>query len=206
MSAGSFKQDGLGWRINLIRQRFGEWSEYQLSQLDTSDWDWDLAWLKSKLFWQIIRFGLWSVVAIILVWITWQLWLLFRTYWKRWQRSSDRYTSYTPAVTQPKLSSAAWVEKAQSARIEGNYRQAVFCLYQAMLQLLDERGLVAAEPSLTDQEYRRSLLQIQISPFSSYELLLLAHQRLCFSQAEADRNLWEECQQAYQRLTMSNEQ
>ena len=202
MSAGSFKQDGLGWRINLLRQQFGEWSEYRLSQLDTGDWhwDWDLGWLQSKLLWQVIKFCLWSIIAIILVWLTWQLWLLLRPYWKRWQRPSDRYTSYTPPVVTPQLSSTDWVEQAQSARIAGDYRQAIFCLYQAMLQLLDEREVITAQPNLTDQEYRRSLLNIQISPLSPYELLLLTHQRLCFSHAEADQTLWEECQQAYQQI------
>ncbi|MEM7760080.1 MAG: DUF4129 domain-containing protein [Cyanobacteria bacterium P01_A01_bin.40] len=196
MSAGSFKQDGLGWRINLIKQRFGEWSEYRISQLDSGDW----GFLKSTLLWQIIKFCLWSIIAILLVWMTWQLWLLLRSYWKRWQRPSDRYTAITPPVITPQLSSTDWVERSQSARIEGDYRQAIFCLYQAMLQLLDERELVAAQSSLTDQEYRRSLLKIEVSPFSSYELLLSIHQRLCFSKAKANQTLWEECHQAYQQI------
>ncbi len=198
MSAGSFKQDGLGWRINLIKQRFSEWSEYQASQLDTGSWDW--GFLKSELLWQIIKFCLWSIIAIMLVWMTWQLWLLFRTYWKGWQRASDRYSAYSPPVNTPQLSTVDWVERSQSARIEGNYRQAIFCLYQAMLQLLDERDIIAKQLSLTDEEYRRSLFQIQVSPFSAYELLLSIHQRLCFSRAEANQALFEECQQAYQQI------
>ncbi|MEO1006828.1 MAG: DUF4129 domain-containing protein [Cyanobacteria bacterium J06638_38] len=196
MSAGSFKQDGLGWRINLIKQRFGEWSEYRIFQLDSGDW----GFLKSSLLWQIIKFCLWSMIAILLVWMTWQLWLLLRPYWKRWQRQSDRYTPITTSIITPQLSSSAWVERSQSARIEGDYRRAIFCLYQAMLQLLDERELVAAQSSLTDQEYRRSLLKIEVSPFSAYELLLSIHQRLCFSKAEANQALWEECHQAYQQI------
>lgn len=198
MSLGSFKQDGLGWRINLIKQRFSEWIEYQLSQLDADSWD--LEFLKSKLLWQIIKFCLWAIIAVLLIWMTWQLWLLLRPYWKRWQRPSDRHTAYQPPVETPPLSVADWVERSQSARIEGDYSQAIFCLYQAMLQLLDDRGIIPNQLSLTDQEYRRSLAQIQVSPFPPYELLLSIHQRLCFSKAEANQALFEECQQAYQQI------
>jgi hypothetical protein len=197
MSAESFKQDGLGWRINLIKQRFSEWIEYQISQLDTG---WDLESFGSSLLWQIIKFLLWSIIAVLLVWITWQLWLLLRPYGKRWQKKSDR-DSYFPTLTKTRqLSSTDWVERSQSARIEGNYRQAIICLYQAMLKLLDERGIIPTQLSLTDEEYRRSLLKAQISLFQPYELLLAIHQRLCFSSAEASQTLFEECQQAYQQI------
>lgn len=196
MSAGSFKQDGLGWRINLIKQRFGEWGEYKASQLDSNSWDW--GFLQSKLLWQIIKFGLWSIIAIILVWTTWQLWLLLRPYWKRWQKPQN-YSSYNPPASTLQLSATDWVERSQSARIEGNYRQAILCLYQAMLQLLDERGIIPTQLSLTDEEYLRSLAKIQIS-LSPYELLLSIHQKLCFSKAEANQALFEECQQAYQQI------
>ena len=199
MSAGSFKQDGLGWRINLIKQRFSEWIEYQTSQLDT---DWDFG---SSLLWQIIKFCLWSIIAILLVWMTWQLWLLLRPYWKRWQRASDRYSTFTPPSPTMQLSAADWVARSRSARVEGNYRQAIFCLYQAMLKLLDERRIIPTQLSLTDEEYRRSLSEISISPLTPYEKLLSIHQRLCFSRAEADQALFEECQQAYQQIEINRQ-
>ena len=196
MSAGSFKQDGLGWRIDLVKQRFNEWIEFKTSQLDTS---WDLGFLESKLLWQIIKFCLWSIIAVLLVWLTWQLWLWLRPYWKRWQRS-DRHVTSNTSIKTPQLSVADWVERSQTARLEGNYRQAIFCLYQAMLQLLDERRIVHHQSSLTDEEYRRSLLKMQVSPSQPYEFLLSIHQRLCFSKVEADRFLFEQCQQAYKQI------
>jgi hypothetical protein len=162
------------------------------------DWDWK-SW-QSSLLWQIIRFCLWLAIAILLVWMTWQLWLLLRPYILRWRRTSDRSTFLTPLIEIPQLSAADWVERSQSARVEGNYRQAIFCLYQAMLKLLDERGIIPAQLSLTDEEYRRSLVNIPVTSVTPYELLLLTHQKLCFSQAEADRALFEECQQAYQQI------
>ena len=69
-----------------------------------------------------------------------------------------------------------------------------------MLQLLDERGIVPTQLSLTDEEYRRSLAKMQLSNSQPYEFLLSIHQRLCFSKAEADRSLFEQCQQAYQQI------
>lgn len=202
MSAGSFKQDGLGWRIDLFTRRVGEWIELKTSQIDidiNAD-SWDFGWLKSELLWQIIKFFLWSIIAILLVWITWQLWLLLRPYWKRWQKpkESRHFKDYSPKT--PQLSVANWLERSQTARIEGNYRQAIFCLYQAMLQLLDDRGVIPAQLSRTDQEYRRSLVKMQVSPTQPYELLLSIHQRLCFSRAQADQSLFEECQQAYKQI------
>lgn len=197
---GSFKQDGLGWRIDLIKRRVGEWIEYQTSQIDIDTEGWDFSWLGSELLWQIVKFIMWSIIALLLVWMTWQIWLLGRTYWKRWQRTSDRYTPLEPTVTTPKFSQADWLERSQNARVEGNYRQAILCLYQAMLALLDERGMIQNQLSMTDEEYRRSLVKMQISPLQPYNLLLSIHQRLCFSKAEADKALFEECQQAYQQI------
>lgn len=195
MSAGSFKQDSFGWRIELIKQRVGEWIEFKTTQLDSDrNWDLEFTWL-----WQIIKFCLWSIIAVLLVWIVWKLFPLLRSYWKRWSRSEPRNYSITP-VHLPQLSAADWVERSQTARIDGDYRGAIFCLYRAMLSLLDERNIIPTQSSLTDEEYRRSLLKMQISPFQSYELLLSIHQRLCFSKAEADRSLFEECKLAYQQI------
>ncbi len=201
MSAGSFKQDGLGWRIDLIKRRIGEWIEYKASQLDTDSWE--LGWLKSKLLWQIVKFCMWSLLAILLVWLTWQLWLILRSYWKRWQRKNNRSLIIDKPTNTPKLSQVDWPERSQAARIEGNYRQAIFCLYQAMLQLLDERGIIAARSSRTDEEYRRSLLGQDLFSLQAYELLLSSHPRVCFSRAQADRSLFEQCQQAYKQIEVN---
>lgn len=69
-----------------------------------------------------------------------------------------------------------------------------------MLKLLDERGVIPTQTSLTDEEYRRSLGKMQISPGQPYELLLSIHQRLYFSSAEANQALFEECQQADRQI------
>lgn len=199
MSAGSFKQDGLGWRIDLIKRRVGEWVEFKTAQLGTKSWE--AGWLKSKLLWQIIKVFMWLLIAVLLVWMTWQIWILLRPYWKRWRRQSDRFSPINVPIGEPHLSKADWLERSQTARIEGNYRQAIFCLYQAMLQLLDERGIVSSQVSLTDGEYQH-FLRKQVSPIQPYEMLLSIHQRLCFSRAEADKSLFEQCQQAYRQIEL----
>jgi len=69
-----------------------------------------------------------------------------------------------------------------------------------MLQLLDERGIIPNQLSRTDEEYRRSLSQVQLPTPQAYELLLSIHQQLCFSRAEADQSLYERCYKAYQQI------
>ena len=199
MSAGSFKQDGIGWRIGLLQRKVSEWIEYQTSQVEIDSPDWNLENIPWKLLWLAIKFLLWGIVTLLAVWILWQSWLFIRIYWKRWQRKSDRSWQPVPELI-PEFSSHDWLDKSQAARINANYRQAIFCLYQAMLQLLDERKIVPAQLSRTDGEYGRSLHQTATNVLPAYELLLSIHQRLCFSRAEASHSLYEQCQQAYQQI------
>ena len=200
MSAGTFKQDGLGWRISLIQRRVGEWLEYKTSEIDVDPEGWDWSWLKSKLLWQTLKFLMWSLIAIIAVWLLWQLWLLLRPYWKRWQRQGNSLNQNIPPVIIPQFSQSEWLERSQSARVEGNYHQAIICLYQAMLQLLDERGIIPNQLSRTDEEYRSSLSKEKLAASQAYDLLLSIHQQLCFSKTEADKSLYERCHQAYQQI------
>ena len=197
MSAGTFKQDGFGWRIDLLRSRIDEWIELKFSQLEF-DFP-QLSFLQSELIWQIIRFFLWSIIAILLVWISWQIWLFLRIYLRKWQRQKNLIESNITRVT-PHLSLAEWAARSQEYSQQGDYRQGIFCLYQAMLQLLHERGIITKQSSRTDQEYKRSLQDLQLSPSQPYELLLSIHQRLCFSSAEASYSLFEQCWQAYQEI------
>ena len=197
MSVGSFKQDGLGWRIDLLRQRIDEYIEFKFSQLEL-DFP-EVSFLKSGLFWHIVNFFLWSIIAILLVWISWQIWLLFRVYLRRWKRQ-ERLVEPTITTSIPKLSIAEWVARSQEYSQQEDYRQGIFCLYQAMLHLLHEREIINRQSSRTDEEYRRALQNLQLSQLQPYELLLSIHQRLCFSSAEASQSLFEQCLQAYQEI------
>ena len=198
MSVGAFKQDGFGWRIDLLRQRIDEYVEFKLSQLELDVPE--LSFLKSELLWQIVRFFLWSIFAVLLVWISWQIWLLLRIYLRRWQKQKQLVEPIRTMTSTPKLSIAEWVARSQEYSQQGDYRQGIFCLYQAMLHLLNEREIIARQSSRTDEEYRRSLQNLQLSQLQPYELLLSIHQRLCFSSAEASQSLFEQCLQAYQAI------
>ena len=202
MSVGAFKQDGFGWRIDLLTQRIGEYIEFKLSQLelDLPELSFlNLKLLKSELLWQIVRFFLWSIIAILLVWISWQIWLLLRTYLRRWQKQKHLVETVI-STSIPNLSISEWVARSQQYSQQGDYRQGIFCLYQAMLNLLHDRQLIDEQSSRTDEEYRRSLQNLQLPKLQPYELLLSIHQRLCFSSAEASRSLFEQCWQAYQEI------
>ncbi|GAB4535041.1 MAG: hypothetical protein Tsb0014_21750 [Pleurocapsa sp.] len=197
MSTESFKQDSLGWRIELLKQRFREWIEFKFSQVDGDNWD--FSWLRSPLLWQITRVLLWSIIAILLVWIVWQLWLWLRPYFRRWRRQKNIPVESRP-VPIPQLSVTEWIGRSQEYAQQRDYRQAIFCLYQGMLQILNDRGILTNLSSRTDGEYKRSLQQLQLSSFAAYELLLSIHQRLCFSNAEASQLMFEQCQEAYQEI------
>lgn len=197
MSAEKFKQNGLGWQIDLLRQRIDEYLELKVSQLSADIPR--LEFLQSELFWQIVRVILWSITAILLVWISWRIWLLLRFYLRRWQRQKQTNNSTITMVTS-KISVAEWVARSQEYGKQGDYRQGIFCLYQAMLHLLEERAIIEGQSSLTDREYRRSLQNLQLSQLQTYELLLSTHQRLCFSSAEASKSLFEQCLQAYHSI------
>ncbi len=197
MSAEKFKQNGLGWQVDLLRQRIDEYIEFKVSQLSADIPR--LEFLQSELFWQIVRVILWSITAILLVWISWRIWLLLRFYLRRWQRQKQTNNSTITMVTS-KISVAEWVARSQEYGKQGDYRQGIFCLYQAMLHLLEDRAIIERQSSLTDREYRRSLQNLQLSQLQTYELLLSTHQRLCFSSAEASKSLFEQCLQAYRSI------
>ncbi|MGK7949366.1 MAG: DUF4129 domain-containing protein [Xenococcaceae cyanobacterium] len=197
MSAEKFKQNGLGWQVDLLRQRIDEYIEFKVSQLSADIPR--LEFLQSELFWQIVRVILWSITAILLVWISWRIWLLLRFYLRRWQRQKQTNNSTITMVTS-KITVAEWVARSQEYGKQGDYRQGIFCLYQAMLHLLEDRAIIERQSSLTDREYRRSLQNLQLSQLQTYELLLSTHQRLCFSSAEASKSLFEQCLQAYRSI------
>jgi hypothetical protein len=93
---------------------------------------------------------------------------------------------------------ANWLQRSQKFQQQGNYREACLCLYKAMLQRLNDTGIVKDQPSRTDGEYLQLVQQLpQPQP---YQTLLITHQKLCFSNAEASPSLFDECQQAYREI------
>lgn len=202
MSDTIFKQNSLVWRSHLLQQRIQEWWELQSSRLadntpDVPILDLDAEWLRL-----VVKFLLWSITAAILVWLTWQLWLLFRPYIRTWQKQQQQSRQLSNQQTVIELSIDEWLERSQDFQKQRDYRQAIFCLYQAMLQQLSDRDIIPNLSSRTDREYLKLIQQSQISPSQSYQLLLNTHEQLCFTNQDPDESLWQQCQQAFQ-LTLN---
>ena len=198
MLATVFKQDSIRWKIELLGQRIQEWWEVFISQLadntpDIPQWNLDAEWIR-----QLIKLLLWSIIAAILVWLTWQLWLLFRPYWIEWQKPRSRLSNVASTEPEIKLSVNEWIVKSQYYQQQRDYRQAIFCLYQATIQELSDRNIIPILSSRTNREYLTLIKKSQLKNLSSYELLLNTHEKLCFSERDASQSLWEQCQQAYQ--------
>lgn len=203
MSDTIFKQNSLGWRSHLLQQRIQEWWELQSSRLadntrDVPILDLDAEWIRL-----LVKFLLWSITAAILVWLTWQLWLLFRPYVRTWQKQQQQFRQLSEQQTERELSINEWLERSHNFQKQRDYRQAIFCLYQGMLQQLNDRAIIPNLSSRTDGEYLKLIQQSQISPFPSYKLLLNTHEKLCFSNQNADESLWQQCQQAFQSTVNS---
>lgn len=203
MSDTIFKQNSLGWRSHLLQQRIQEWWELQSSRLadntrDVPILDLDAEWIRL-----LVKFLLWSITAAILVWLIWQLWLLFRPYVRTWQKQQQQFRQLSEQQTERELSINEWLERSHNFQKQRDYRQAIFCLYQGMLQQLNDRAIIPNLSSRTDGEYLKLIKQSQISPFPSYQLLLNTHEKLCFSNQNADESLWQRCKQAFQSTVNS---
>jgi hypothetical protein len=194
MAAGSFEKTSIGWQLQQLQQRLGEWWELQLSKLNPQLPDVSLPpWEDFSRLGQILQ-GIALVLLIVLI-----LWLL----WRIGQRLSlylyQRQSRSAHQLPQPKqLSVTDWMARSQTYQQQGNYYQACRCLYFAMLQQLHERGIAPHQASRTDREYL--LLILQLPQPEPYEALLTIHQQLCFGYRQASPSLLRECQQAYQRI------
>lgn len=197
MSAGTFERTNLGWQIQQFQQQLGEWLALQFSKLFSNmpevnwpsiggEWSW-LYWLFKSL--------LWIILGLLVSWLVWQLlkqWPAHFLQWKNWDTE--------PAASQDRpLTADLWLVQAQEFRRQGNYRQACQALYMAMLQRLNDTGVVPGEPSRTDGEYWQ-LLQQQSQQVQPYETLLTTHEEQCFGDAEATLDDFNRCQQAYREI------
>ena len=199
---GSYEKDNLAWQFQQLQQKAGEWWEWQISRFtpnlpNSPDLSW-LSWLNSPIIGTIAKGIFWLLLAFLLSWTALQLWQRAEIYigFLRNQKSqlADRMTKGSVI----ELSAAAWWARSQKLKQEGNYRDACLCLYMAMLQQLHDRGIIPNQPSRTDGEYWQ-LVQELPQPIP-YQILLMTHQQLCFSNSEASSFLFEQCQEAYREI------
>ncbi|MGB3694239.1 MAG: DUF4129 domain-containing protein [Spirulinaceae cyanobacterium] len=192
---GSFDKNSLGWQLGILRQRLGEWLELNFSprlpnfSLPSGS--------VSPLVLGFIEFVLWLLLALAIAWTIWQLWLLLNPYFQDFGKQRNKKTQKGQKEALD-ISVSAWLARAQKMQQQGNYKEACFCLYQAMLKRLDEKEIISQELSRTDGEYRQ--LVRNTSQPEPYNTLLNSHEELCFSQAEASQEIFAECKEAYGQI------
>jgi len=199
MSTSFFEKSNWGWQLQQLQQRIGEWWELKTAQnvpkVQTP------SWLDSPILQIIARVIFWVIVMLLLTWFVWQVWQLLRPYIHSFNNPLRQTTDKARKAQARELSVAAWLERSHKFQQDGNYHEACLCLYMAMLQRLSDSEIAPWQPSRTDGEY---LQLIESLPKSNpYQTLLMIHQQLCFSNAEASREIFEECQQAYREIEAS---
>ncbi|MGK7953716.1 MAG: DUF4129 domain-containing protein [Crocosphaera sp.] len=199
MSDISVETNNFGWQISQWQQNISE--RWELIGTQLSDNLADVAfpsWLDSPLVRFISYLIFWGTLAVFLVWITWKGQQWIRWYQRQLKSSqTKRIIRNIPDVTD-NYSVDYWVTQTQQAQQQGNYHHACQCLYQAMLQQLDNKGIVPHESSRTDGEYGQIIAKM--SQPQPYEQLLETHQALCFGNFPASLSLLETCWQAYEQI------
>ena len=196
MATKEFEQTNFGWQLQQLQRQLGEWVELQFSKRNLEDWSLP-DWLKNLSFpsW-LSKAVFWGIVAFLLIWISWQLWRVWGSSLSaipRKLRNLDRQPT-----TISELTVSDWLKRSQIFQRQGNYAEACRCLYMAMLQQLNDSGIVPHQPSRTDGEYLQ-LIQ-NLPQYRSYETLLTTHQKACFSNTEIRAVEFEQCQQAYRTI------
>ncbi len=201
MPASPFEKNSLGWQLYQLQQRVGEWWELQTSRFVPNVPNASLpSWLKSPLLWTIAKIAFWVLLAWLLSWAALRIMRRLSPYFyglrNQLSESADKARAQNSEVL-----IANWLQRSQKFQQQGNYREACLCLYRAMLQRLNDTGIAKDQPSRTDGEYLQLVQQLpQPQP---YQTLLLTHQELSFSNAEASPSLFDECQQAYREIESS---
>ena len=198
MATEEFEQTNLGWQLQQLQKQLGEWIELQFNQRHLPDWSLP-AWLKNLSFpnW-LPKAVFWGIVAFLVIWMSSQLWRLWGSSlnalaWKLQNLAQQ------PSTQVSELTVSDWLKRSQIFQRQGNYTDACRCLYMAMLQQLNDTGIIPHQPSRTDGEYLQ-LIQ-DLPQYRSYETLLTTHEKACFGNTEISTLEFEECQQAYRAIS-----
>lgn len=198
MSTGSFDKNSLGWQLFQLQQRVGEWWEFQTYRFMPKLPNVSLpSWLSSPLLWTIVKIAFWLLLALLLSWVAVQIMRRFSPYFYSLKNQLSE-ASEQAKMPNRELTISDWLKQSQKFQQQGNYREACLCLYKAMLQRLNDSGIAPHQPSRTDGEYLQLVQQLPKS--SPYQILIMTHQQLCFSNIEASPSIFEECQQAYREI------
>ncbi|MBD2545758.1 DUF4129 domain-containing protein [Planktothricoides sp. FACHB-1370] len=193
MSVAEFETTNLSWRWQQGQQQLQEWTELKFSQFFPN--------LFPSLDWPTVPTGnfnwLFYVLGIVLtIAVCWQLqsWIVQFWYWQM-SKTSDRRSHFSENRS---LTVKDLLGRSRKYQEKGNYTAACYCLYRAMLQQLDDRGIIPQQVSRTDREYDQ-LLQEQPN-YSAYKVLLETHERLYFGKQQANADMFARCQEAYEAI------
>ncbi|HAX76010.1 MAG TPA: hypothetical protein DCY88_09280 [Cyanobacteria bacterium UBA11372] len=201
MSANAFEKSNLGWQLQQLQQRIGEWLELQLSQVrprlpnipnvSTPEWLNSLTWL-------LVRVAFWAILGWVLIRVV--LWLMgkMQPYWNFLNLKAERQKT----VPTGELTAEAWLMRSRQLYRQSDYREAATALYMAMLQQLNDTGIAPHQPSRTDGEYMQ--ITQELPHHSSYQTLLQTHEGMCFGNREITPEAFEQCQQAYRDIQSAN--
>jgi len=196
MTTQNFEKTNVIWEFQQQRQRFNEWLEliFANNQTQFPKINWNPFFL--DLLWLIVRGTFWLIIGLLLIWLGWQIWQNWKKYYDSSLNLENVIQSKTTDVN--KLKATAWLERSRKFYRQGNYQEAVRCLYMAMIQKLNDRGIILDETSRTDGEYRQ-LIQ-NLPNREAYQILLNTHEQLCFANTPISLEIFERCQQAYQEI------
>lgn len=196
MTAQNFEKTNLIWEFQQQMQRFNEWVELIFTNNETQlpKLNWNPVLL--DFLWLVIRGIFWLIIGLLLIWLGWQIWQNWKIYYDSSLNLKQETQSKTMGAN--KLKATAWLERSRKFYRQGNYQEAVRCLYMAMIQKLNDRGIILDESSRTDGEYRQ-LIQ-NLPNREAYQILLNTHEQLCFADTPISLEIFERCQQAYQEI------
>jgi hypothetical protein len=192
VASGTFEKNSIGWQIQQMQQRIGEWLEQIFTPFN---WSPEVSappeWLMKSLFW--------SIAIALTGWIGWQLYQLLRPYFYPvlWAQREPQLNQ-TDSASHENLTIAQWLQRSRTFALAGNYREACRALYLATIQRLDNDKQIPNVLSRTDGEYLR-LVQTLANP-QPYEVLIRTHEWLCFGHQDISAEMFERCQQAYQEI------
>lgn len=206
--ADNFSESSPGWVGQKLLRRAWESVEYRVNQINWPDppeipqWE-PPEWLQRffNLLAGIGRLVLEHWQGLLLALLVTVLFLLGRWLYGRY---GDRVFNARGNELLPEEASLitgtvpSWLAKAEDFRQAKRYGEACRALYFAMLLKLDEAEIIPQRPSRTDREYLY-LTQDLPQPDAS-QLLLETHERLCFSRASANEDLFQHCLGAYQKI------
>jgi hypothetical protein len=198
MATGEFEKSNLGWQIQQLQQKIGQWWEWQLKQFNPDLPNIDLnspAWGWLEFLWFMIRGIMIIVLVLLIMWAIWRIWKLIRPY--LYELQEQNFEKYQPSIHR-EFSIDELLKKSQQFQTQGDYYQACRYIYLAMLQQLQEQGVIPQQISRTDGEYLDLILQLPRP--DPYETLLHIHEQLCFGSQTASASLLATCQNAYQDI------